>query len=580
MADGDNELTGAAVGVSQSPSKKTTDNDTKSNSSTINSAPIVITNNTNKILEQKLSVDKINNMTPTPTNHINRTPKQQTTELQQPQPSAKKTANDFIFGKTLGDGSFSTVYLAKEVHTKKEFAIKVCDKSHIIREKKQQYILREKEALNMLVNDPYFVKLYCTFHDDRKLYFVLTYAKNGDLLQLIKRLGSLDMKLTQYYTCELVIALEALKAKGIIHRDLKPENILLDENFNILITDFGSTKILKQEPLINNTDQSQSEQVPRRRNSFVGTANYVSPELLTDKLTTHACDLWALGCVIYQMLTGKLCFLAGSDHLIFNKILNRQYEYPDNFSNVASDLIDKLLVIEADQRLGASDSVPYASIRNHPFFDDVIWDNIGGMPPSDSLEKVILDKNEEGDEKDCFEKAEPGLNNRQMARLVGLSMDSSESTLIYDGSVESLNLDNNQTKNGKEDKRKNIADLTPIQIETRLSMQRRSSKYHDLVEGNLILKQGLLDKKKGIRPRRRMFLLTLGPHIYYVDPQTMVLKGQIPWTEDLRVEVKHFRKFDIVTPNRTYLLEDPEGYALQWQQDIEDVHEFYFNKKP
>lgn len=128
--------------------------------------------------------------------------------------------------------------------------VKVCDKRHIIKEKKTENVKREKEVLNMLSNAgaPFFVKLYCTFQDSDRLYFVLSYAKHGELLPHINKVGSLDFACTQFYAAELVSALEHLKQLHIIHRDLKPENILLDENMHILVTDFGSAKIVHENP--------------------------------------------------------------------------------------------------------------------------------------------------------------------------------------------------------------------------------------------------------------------------------------------------------------------------------------------
>lgn len=100
--------------------------------------------------------------------------------------------------------------------------------------------------LNILSNcRHFFVKLYCTFQDAERLYFVLSYAKHGELLPHINKVGSLDVACTQFYAAEIVSGLEHLKRLNIVHRDLKPENILLDENMHILITDFGSAKIIK-----------------------------------------------------------------------------------------------------------------------------------------------------------------------------------------------------------------------------------------------------------------------------------------------------------------------------------------------
>jgi 3-phosphoinositide dependent protein kinase-1 len=86
-----------------------------------------------------------------------------------------------------------------------------------------------------------------------------------------------------------------------------------------------------------------------------------------------------------------------------------------------------------------------------------------------------------------------------------------------------------------------------LQIKQKLESQKENSKWHTFVEGNLILKQGLVDKRKGLFARRRMLLLTMGPHLYYVDPTNMVLKGEIPWSSTLRVEARNFKIFLVHT---------------------------------
>ncbi|KAH9365293.1 hypothetical protein HPB48_018305 [Haemaphysalis longicornis] len=75
-----------------------------------------------------------------------------------------------------------------------------------------------------------------------------------------------------------------------------------------------------------------------------------------------------------------------------------------------------------------------------------------------------------------------------------------------------------------------------------------------------------------------MLLLTTGPHLYYVDPQAMVLKGEIPWSPELRPEPKNFKTFFVHTPNRTYYLEDPEGYALTWCKAIDEVRKATYSQ--
>lgn len=92
-----------------------------------------------------------------------------------------------------------------------------------------------------------------------------------------------------------------------------------------------------------------------------------------------------------------------------------------------------------------------------------------------------------------------------------------------------------------------ILDISPEEKRRRLEVQARENKWHEFVDGELILKQGQVDKRKGLFARRRMLLLTTGPRLFYVDPVNMMLKGQIPWSRDLRVEAKNFRIFLVHT---------------------------------
>jgi hypothetical protein len=99
----------------------------------------------------------------------------------------KKGVKDFQFGRTLGEGSYSTVVAATDRSTLKEYAIKMLDKRHIIKERKVKYVSIEKVALNRLGDHPGIVKLYFTFQDETTLYFALDLAANGELLGFIKK---------------------------------------------------------------------------------------------------------------------------------------------------------------------------------------------------------------------------------------------------------------------------------------------------------------------------------------------------------------------------------------------------------
>jgi 3-phosphoinositide dependent protein kinase-1 len=299
----------------------------------------------------------------------------------------KKGVKDFTFGRMLGEGSYSTVIAATDRQTLKEYAIKVLDKRHIIKEKKVKYVNIEKDTLNRLTDHPGIVRLYYTFQDETSLYFVLDVATGGELLGVLKRMGTFDEECTRFYGAQILDAVEYMHSKGVIHRDLKPENVLLDDAMHVKITDFGTAKILDthspppRPPPPQNGDgrggvngaAGSYEGDPLegmetdRANSFVGTAEYVSPELLRDKSACKASDLWAFGCIIYQLLAGRPPFKAGNEYQTFQKIVALDYEFPPGFPPVARDLVERLLVLDPAKRLSIE------HIKRHEFFSGIVW---------------------------------------------------------------------------------------------------------------------------------------------------------------------------------------------------------------
>lgn len=327
----------------------------------------------------------------------------------------RRTPGDFVFGEVLGEGSYSTVLKAWDVHDLPEseraalvrrptaleavagsdgaaqlpggaaraYAVKVLDKVHILKEKKQKYVRVEKEALSLLLHRAGIVTLYYTFQDRESLYFVLELAPKGEFLHYVQKLGTLDTTSAVFYAAELADAIEGIHEAGVIHRDIKPENMLLDAHMRILVTDFGSAKILARPTGAPDgasaTDVSLAGRAhahpSSRSDSFVGTAEYVSPELLGEKSAGMASDWWAFGCVVYQMLAGHSPFKATNEYQTFQRILQRQFTYPPAFPAAARELIDRILVLDPDARPDA------AAIKGAAFFAETDFASIWTSAP-------------------------------------------------------------------------------------------------------------------------------------------------------------------------------------------------------
>eukprot|EP00596_Hydrurales_sp_CCMP1899_P004075 CAMPEP_0119051414 /NCGR_PEP_ID=MMETSP1177-20130426/73036_1 /TAXON_ID=2985 /ORGANISM="Ochromonas sp, Strain CCMP1899" /LENGTH=475 /DNA_ID=CAMNT_0007030605 /DNA_START=224 /DNA_END=1651 /DNA_ORIENTATION=+ len=261
--------------------------------------------------------------------------------------------------------------------------MKVMDKYHIKKENKIEHVLLEKKILTEL-SSPYVIKLILSFHDFENLYICMEYAAGGNLMEYIDKITEIKEKegvlntsfssgMAQFYAAEIVEALEYIHMYGVIHRDLKPENILVTLEGHIKLGDFGSALLVSNEELHTSSSipkdppypESRSRKDSQTKHSFCGTSEYVSPEVLRDIQATKSSDIWALGCITFKMLTGRSPFMAGSEYLIFKKILAHadnpdssvsDIEYPDFIKECEKDFIEALLKGNPELRLGVGAS--------------------------------------------------------------------------------------------------------------------------------------------------------------------------------------------------------------------------------
>ena len=271
----------------------------------------------------------------------------------------KLTYNDFQPIKLLGRGSFGEVILVRLKSTKKVYAMKILDKK-ILKMKKQQNHTKTERDLMVKINSPFIVNIKSAFQDDTNLYLVSEFMQGGDMFFHMHdgQIVIFSHDKTRFYILELVLALESLHKNNMVYRDLKPENILLDSKGHVKLTDFGLSKILEDED--------------DKAFTLCGTPQYLAPEVLLKKGYDKMVDWWSLGCVMYEMVMGRLPF-AIKRGMINLKIYEKKIDFPRKISNEARDLIEKFLVVNPTERLGYGPNGT-DDIKNHPFFNGVDWD--------------------------------------------------------------------------------------------------------------------------------------------------------------------------------------------------------------
>ncbi|XP_073107468.1 probable serine/threonine protein kinase IRE [Elaeis guineensis] len=305
----------------------------------------------------------------------------------------RTSIEDFEIIKPISRGAFGRVFLAKKRVTGDLFAIKVLKKADMIRKNAVESILAERNIL-ISVRNAFVVRFFYSFTCRENLYLVMEYLNGGDLYSLLRNLGCLNEEMARTYIAEVVLALECLHSMNIIHRDLKPDNLLIGRDGHIKLTDFGLSKV----GLINSTDdlsgpdlsgavlsgdheplaatKRAQKREQRRKQSAVGTPDYLAPEILLGMPHGPTADWWSVGIILFELLVGIPPFNAEHPQKVFDNIMNRDIPWPqipEEMSCEAHDLIDKLLIENPVQRLGATGA---GEVKSHPFFRNTNWDMI------------------------------------------------------------------------------------------------------------------------------------------------------------------------------------------------------------
>ena len=515
-------------------------------------------NDIDEIININSEKEKNNNTTQEATLNSNKSskkpkPKNTMSKLNIPLKTKKAYKNeDFDVISLSGKGAYGTVLKVKlkEDPTNKLYAIKTMDIKALSSIKKLYQAYLECDILSQIDN-PYIVNIFGAFSENGKIYIVMDYLSKGDFSDFIRLNFPLKLDTIQFYAAEIINFLEYIQSKKIVHRDLKPENIMMNDKWHLEVIDFGTARILgkyfdkenmefKDDDTtydISETDDLKGNKIaineeddddffedsksrPERRGmTFVGTAEYVSPEVLGDKPAEFGADVWALGIMIYQMFFGKTPFKEKNNYLTFRKIEQLKIDFEGGekitIPDEAKDLISKILVKEPNKRLGGGEpgtEYDIAHLKSHPFFKGIDWKNLHNMTPPNSENFDFL------------------LNKKNKEKKVE---------------------ENKKTEKNKEPE---------IKSENK----------------EIILKSGELEKKSPwLHYNTRKIILYSTPKIAYIDPSNNKVKGEIYLDKSVKVNHVSSNVFDIISSKRNFRFKASDGEALVWEKSINEAIKQY-----
>lgn len=257
---------------------------------------------------------------------------------------------------TLGVGGFGRVQLMTTVNHGKYYALKRVSKKQIVAKRQEEHMLFEKKILKSIQCD-FIVRLHAAFKDTRYIYMVMEFCGGGEVWTKLKEVGRFDEPIAVFCTACVVEAYAYLHKKNIMYRDLKPENLMLDMKGYVKLVDFGFAKEL------NRGDKTYS---------FVGTPEYMAPEIIQNQGHDFAVDFWSLGILIFELLVGNPPFSSSEPQKIYAKILDGVLKYPPYLSEAAKSIISKLCRPRPGQRLGNTKN-GIKDVRHHRWFGSMNW---------------------------------------------------------------------------------------------------------------------------------------------------------------------------------------------------------------
>ena len=264
--------------------------------------------------------------------------------------------------RAIGKGGFGQVWKVIHKKTNKVYCIKIIQKAGIIEQKLVNQMNREIEIMYLL-NHPHCLRLKNHFEDDDNFYLVMPLAVKGQLYKLLKRAHKFDERTTAQILRETISALQYLHSfkPPIIHRDIKPENLLLNESGRILLADFGWSNFKNDGDV---------------RKTFCGTPEYIAPEMLRKEGHDHRIDIWSVGVLMFELLSGYSPFCAKTNQDLYANIRKLKINWPADMPPLAKNLISKILKLNPKDRLSLEDILNHQWFQNTKMLKPLLQNNL------------------------------------------------------------------------------------------------------------------------------------------------------------------------------------------------------------
>jgi len=276
-------------------------------------------------------------------------------------------------GKLLGKGFFGEVREMRDRRTGAAYALKVVPKQLIQKHHLTSQLMREIQILYGLKH-PHIIRLFFHLEDDTNYYLGMEVAAGGGMFDRLKKASKFSPQLAAKYFSQVCEAINYLhkRPQKIIHRDIKPENLLLDEHDSIKLADFGWSNVLRDTQM---------------RQTFCGTLDYLSPEMIKGEGHNESLDCWSLGVLLYEFLVGRSPFGAPSQDEVCRRILHCELRWPHGGTDAdGMDLIQRLLKVRPHERLTVDQALRHRFVVKYTRpsspdapLTDTTEGNVGGL---------------------------------------------------------------------------------------------------------------------------------------------------------------------------------------------------------